>query len=209
MNHVVLLGDSIFDNATYVPGELPVIEQLRKQLSPSWQATLLAVDGDVIVDVMKQTTQLPGDTSHIVISCGGNDALRYSNILQERVKSVSEALQRLTILKKEFQFNYRIMLKHVLNFSKPMSVCTVYDSVPGIEPQALTALSIFNEVILREAFAVKVPIIDLRLIFTEVTDYSALSPIEPSAVGGEKIVQAISRLLNECDSNQVRSSIYA
>ena len=29
MNHVVLLGDSIFDNASYVPGKPPVIEQLR------------------------------------------------------------------------------------------------------------------------------------------------------------------------------------
>jgi hypothetical protein len=32
MPHIVLLGDSIFDNAAYVPGELPVIEQLRARL---------------------------------------------------------------------------------------------------------------------------------------------------------------------------------
>ena len=50
MKHVVLLGDSIFDNASYVPGQPPVIEQLRSQLPPSWAATLLAVDGDVTED---------------------------------------------------------------------------------------------------------------------------------------------------------------
>ena len=45
--HIVLLGDSIFDNACYVPGEMPVIEQVRAEL-PEWQATMLAVDGDIV-----------------------------------------------------------------------------------------------------------------------------------------------------------------
>jgi hypothetical protein len=30
MKHVVLLGDSIFDNTVYVPGKPAVIEQLRR-----------------------------------------------------------------------------------------------------------------------------------------------------------------------------------
>ena len=57
MKHVVLLGDSIFDNASYVPGKQPVIDQLRGQLPTSWEATLLAVDGDVTKDVLKQTSR--------------------------------------------------------------------------------------------------------------------------------------------------------
>jgi hypothetical protein len=52
-NHVVLLGDSIFDNATYVPGELPVIDQLRQNLPKGWQATLAAVDGDTTLGLPK------------------------------------------------------------------------------------------------------------------------------------------------------------
>jgi hypothetical protein len=32
MKHAVLLGDSIFDNAAYVQGDLPVINQLRQEL---------------------------------------------------------------------------------------------------------------------------------------------------------------------------------
>ncbi len=43
--HVVLLGDSIFDNAVYVPGEPSVIEHLRRILPRDWDATLLAIDG--------------------------------------------------------------------------------------------------------------------------------------------------------------------
>ncbi len=45
MNHVVLLGDSIFDNARDVPGGPSVIEHLRRILPAGWQATLLAQAG--------------------------------------------------------------------------------------------------------------------------------------------------------------------
>ena len=53
MNHAVLLGDSIFDNAAYVPGKPSVIEQLRISLPAGWKATLLAFDGDVTADVQR------------------------------------------------------------------------------------------------------------------------------------------------------------
>ena len=54
MGHVVLLGDSIFDNARYVPDRPPVIEQVRRGLPQGWQATLLAVDGHTSADVANQ-----------------------------------------------------------------------------------------------------------------------------------------------------------
>jgi len=45
-NHIVLCGDSIFDNGSYVRGEPDVAEQVREQL-PDSKVTLLAVDGNV------------------------------------------------------------------------------------------------------------------------------------------------------------------
>ena len=54
MGHVVLFGDSIFDNARYVPDRPPVIEQVRRSLPSGWRATLLAVDGHVTSDVQRQ-----------------------------------------------------------------------------------------------------------------------------------------------------------
>jgi hypothetical protein len=51
MNHVVLLGDSIFDNTAYVDGGPAVITQVQERLPPGWQATLLAVDGSITSDV--------------------------------------------------------------------------------------------------------------------------------------------------------------
>lgn len=43
----------------------------------------------------------------------------------------------------------------------------------------------------------------------EPTDYSEISPIEPSAAGGEKIVQTIVSFLERHDLTQKQSVIYA
>ena len=90
--HVVLLGDSIFDNQAYVPGEPDVVAQLREELPREWSATLLAVDGDVASGVVRQLSSLPQDATHLVVSVGGNDALGFGYLLEERAGTVREAL---------------------------------------------------------------------------------------------------------------------
>ena len=72
-----------------------------------------------------------------------------------------------------------------------------------------TALSVFNDVILREAFSAKVPVIDLRLLCDDALDYSSVSPIEPSVAGGEKIVRAIVSVVTEHNFTVHRSAVFA
>lgn len=127
MSHIVLLGDSIFDNASYVPGEPAVIEQLRCRLPKNWQSTLLAVDGNVTSDVVEQTYRLPEETTHLVISCGGNDALLQIGILNEPARSVAEVLERFASIRAEFLHDYHKMLKYILSLRKHVAVCTIYD----------------------------------------------------------------------------------
>lgn len=194
-HHIVLLGDSIFDNAAYVPDGLPVIEHLRQIITPNWQATLLAVDGGTTVDVSGQTAGIPETATQLVVSVGGNDAIQYIPIFCNPVSNVGEALLRLSDIRNEFQQNYRKMLSHVMDFNLPVAVCTIYNSVPGLGVIEQTALALFNEIILQEAFAARLPIIDLRLICDEEADYSSISPIEPSHRGGQKIAWAICSLL--------------
>lgn len=208
MNHAVLLGDSIFDNAAYVPGKPSVIEQLRKTLPGDWKATLIAVDGDVTADVQHQIERLPDDATHLIVSSGGNDALGHSSILDQSAGSVKEVLEYFTSVRTSFQQTYRKMIQTLKGLNKNLAVCTVYDCVPGYEGSPMTALAMFNEVILREAFNAKIPVIDLRLICSEFSDYSEISPIEPSAAGGKKIVQAIVRLLANHKFESKKSIIY-
>ena len=208
MGHVVLLGDSIFDNARYVPDRPPVIEQLRRSLPTGWQATLLAVDGHVTEDVATQLRELPSDASHLFVSCGGNDALGASSILQEAVVAVGDALCLLHEIGTRFRDEYRQMLQAVSAATKPVAVCTIYDAIPHLGPAEQTALALFNDVILREAFLVGIPVIDLRLLCNRDADYSPLSPIEPSVVGGSKIAGTIAEVTARHDFSAKRTIVY-
>lgn len=208
MEHIVLLGDSIFDNASYVPGGDPVIQQLRARLPRGGRASLLAVDGAVVADVARQLEQLPDDASHLVVSVGGNDALGSSHVLDGESSSQNELFAELAAIQHDFAAEYRRMLRQVLAQRKPTLVCTIYDAIPGLEREAVTALSIFNDVMIRAGVEMGVPILDLRLICHETKDYSLVSPIEPSEIGGSKIVRGILRALNTHDFSRTDSVIY-
>jgi hypothetical protein len=208
MGHIVLLGDSIFDNARYVPDRPAVIEQVRESLPTDWNATLLAVDGHVVEDVAKQLRGLPPAATHLFISAGGNDALGESTILHESVVSVGEALDLLAEVQARFRDEYREMLRAVRTTGLPTAVCTVYDSVPILGGEEKTALALFNEVILREAFAGGLAVLDLRLICTSPADYSHVSPIEPSMIGGAKIARLIADVAQQHDFSRPRAVVY-
>lgn len=194
MSHLVLLGDSIFDNGSYVPGQPPVIEQLKGSLPADWSASLLAVDGDVVADVARQLKRLPKDATHLAISAGGNDALGASYILSQPARSAMEVLAGLSTIQDEFREKYRGMLKTALSHRLPTIVCTIYDAIPGLEREAVCALGLFNEVILREAILAGLPVLDLRVLCDQASDYSARSPIEPSALGGAKIAASLAQI---------------
>jgi hypothetical protein len=185
-----LLGDSIFDNARYTSGEPDVVSHLRALL-PGWRASLLAIDGSVTGDVVRQVARVPGDATHVVLSVGGNDALMNSDLLNLPVESTAEALELFGRRAGAFRESYVAALDGVLALGRATTVCTVYEGnlEPSWAPLARVALVLFNDVILRAAFARGVDVIDLRLVCTEASDYA--NPIEPSGSGGKKIAGAI------------------
>lgn len=191
MTHIVLLGDSIFDNGVYVSGGPDVVRQVRDVIPQGWQASLLAVDGAVTSSVASQLRRMPPNATHLVISVGGNDALGSSYLLGEAVRSVGEGVARLEQAQRRFASDYEQMLEAVLEKNLPTAVCTIYDTPPSAADHRVirTALSIFNDIITRAAFSRGLPLIDLRLICGEDGDYA--NPIEPSVQGGAKMAQAI------------------
>jgi hypothetical protein len=210
MKHIVLLGDSIFDNRAYVfPGEPAVIEQLQAILPESWKASLLALDGSTTTGVILQSKQVPPDTTHLIISAGGNNALPYLNILPDSTPSIAEALHRFSAIQNEFEEKYLEMLEIILKHQLPTALCTIYyPSYPDEDFQnlAVTALSTFNDCIIRAAVSTGLPLIDLRLICNEPSDYA--NPIEPSAAGGAKIVGVIKKVTETHDFSQRRTAVY-
>ena len=189
---MVLLGDSIFDNAAYVAGAPDVVRQVRRRLPVGFEATLAAVDGSTMVDVSGQLGRVPEDATHLVLSVGGNDALGRGDFLGAPARSTAEALSGLADIGDEFERGYDSMLAGVLALGVPTAICTIYYPrfpEPALQKVAVAALSVFNDAIVRAAFINSLPLLDLRLICTEEGDYA--NPIEPSARGGEKISRAI------------------
>jgi lysophospholipase L1-like esterase len=192
MTHIVLLGDSVFDNGAYVGSGPDTIGQLRNALPAGGRATLLAQDGAMIADLPAQQARVPADATHLVVSVGGNDALRDSHVLDEPVRTVGEALHKLASVRDAFGADYRSMLEQVLSRHLPVAVCTIYDPrfADALQRRiASTALSVINDAISRETFRRKVALIDLRVICDNDDDFA--NPIEPSVQGGAKIARAI------------------
>jgi hypothetical protein len=209
MTHVVLLGDSIFDNKAYVGSGPDVIEQVRAALPSGSTATLAAVDGATTADIRGQLKTVPGNASHLIVSAGGNDALQEKDLIEESARSVAEVLDKLAKIKASFRKSYAAMLDAVLAMKLPTAVCTIYEARyqdPTTRAIAATGLSIYNDVIMREAFSRGLPVIDLRIMFSDDADYA--NDIEPSVKGGEKIAQAIAALVATHDFKRRRSEIY-
>jgi hypothetical protein len=206
--HVVLVGDSIFDNAAYVTGP-DVITLLRQMLPAGWTATLAARDGAVLGDISRQLRSLPADTTHLVVSAGGNDALRLAGILQAPASSMAAAVARIADARDHFWGAYSRMLREVIATRRPVALCTIYDprfADPTMRRITSAALGVLNDCITREVFAAGMPLIDLRLVASNDADFA--NAIEPSVVGGKKIAAAITEMLARHDFGPGRSAVF-
>lgn len=207
MAHIVLLGDSIFDNAVYVAAGASVRDHLRACM-PHDHVSLLAVDGSVLDDTEAQFVALQAlseTPTQLVVSCGGNDVLGWLGALQTEVESVLAAAELMSQWQREFQRRYRRMLERALACGFPSMVATIYDAIPGLSRGPRCMLALFNDIILREAAQRSVPVLDLRLICTEAGDYASCSPIEPSEQGGRKIAAALAAF---CSGQSAQAAVY-
>jgi hypothetical protein len=205
--HIVLLGDSIFDNKAYTRGEPDVISHLRDLVPSGWRATLAALDGATALDVLQQLSRLPSDATHLVLSAGGNDALMNSDLLDTPVSSSADTLRLFEERLGAFESAYRTVLEAMRIESATITVCTIYDGAVDGEMARLArvALMMFNDVIMRVAFERQTSVIELRTVCTDPADYA--NPIEPSGTGGRKIADAIARAVG-ARSGRVASQVF-
>lgn len=211
MPHVVLLGDSIFDNAHYTGGGPDVASQVRKLLPPEWGVSLLAVDGSTTENIHDQVQRLPKEATHLVLSVGGNNALTEASRLGISLFGFPDVptlkgLDTLADVYDDFESQYCFAVNACLLPGLPLGICTIYNGCfpdKSYQRIASLALTVFNDVILRVAIERSLPVIDLRLICSQLADYA--NPIEPSSIGGEKIAKAIVALVTGSDG-QIRGT---
>jgi hypothetical protein len=118
MPHVVLIGDSIFDNAAYTRGGPDVVSQVRALLPRGWEATLLAVDGSTTDQVMGQLGRLPSRATHLVLSVGGNNALQHLGILETPSASIAKSVEVLADIASDFERRYRVVIAACLDTAR-------------------------------------------------------------------------------------------
>ena len=224
--NIVLLGDSIFDNGVYVKyGEPDVTKQLQGLLDKGDKVSMLAVDGDVINDVKRQLRKLPNDTTHLVISIGGNDAIGILDEFSRTTRNIGDSFLKFYPSRQSFESDYIKMINNVLSFNLPTTLCTIYHPCfnhsdtermsdymsiginnDTLQKKAVTALPIFNDIIFQEAVNFNLPVIDLRLIFNDKSDYA--NPIEPSAIGGLKMAKVIKEVVYKHDFSSNNTIVY-
>ena len=197
--HVVLLGDSVFDCDSYTGEGFDVPACLRPLLDG--RVTLLARDGATTVSLPWQLEKLPDDATRLVVSIGGNDALMNSDLLRLNHKTrprwtdgmpfFQAAMILLYDRAGEFRDDYAEAMDKVISAGLPVTVCTIYNpDYP--EPKATAvaaALTMFNDVIIRYALSHGLDIIELRDVCTIPADFEL--DIEPSREGAQKIAEAI------------------
>ena len=201
---VVLLGDSVFDNAGYVAGGKSTGDHLGEVMAEAgdgWSAVLKARDGAVVADVPGQIKAGELTGAYAVLSAGGNDALRSAAILTKPVSIATEVFNELADLRESFEQRYDAAVAALAEAAEGrLTVCTIYDpnyDEPRRQRPATAALPAFNDLITRVAVRRGLPVIDLRTAFVAPADYA--NPIEPSVAGGLKLAELIRRVVTTHD----------
>lgn len=195
MPNVVLVGDSVFDNAAYAAPDPGVEARLIAELGDRWDVTLLAIDGSLTRQVHEQLDGIPKEVDWLVLSTGGNDALGHQELLVAEAASYAEVLTVFGEAVDRFATDYEVLLKALLREGTHTAVCTIYNgNLPAPHGDvAPVAVSLFNDAIYRLANRHGLPVLDLRSICNEPGDY--VNGIEPSGSGGAKIARALAELL--------------
>lgn len=193
--HLVLLGDSILDNAPYTRPAPDTAAHLRRLIGQEWTVELLALDGARMADMREQVARLDRP-SVAVLSIGGNDVTRHVSLLSGPATSARDVIGELLAIVEAFGAQYDAVLDSLRPVVRRLVLCTIYD-VP-LEPPELARLArvpiaLLDDRIVRAGAARGLEVIDLRAVCTEAADFTL--EIEPSAQGARKIAQAIAAVV--------------
>ena len=192
MPRVVLLGDSILDNAPYTVPHPDTTAHLSRKLGSGWSVERLAEDGAIMSDIGGQLSRLEGRAEVAVLSIGGNDLIAHIGVLDRPASRSSEVLRDLASIAEAFTSSYQAVAAAVADRAERVILCTVYEVQLEPVPYAKLArvpLAVLNDRIVRTGTRLRLDVLELRSVCTEPADF--VLQIEPSAKGAEKIASAI------------------
>lgn len=181
ITHIVLLGDSIFQNKKYVPKSKSVEYLLKEKLSiPS---LVLAQDNAIIYDIHNQYNTMPTDlnakSTNLYISIGGNDLLNlyeHNNTKDSNLFNMVWELYKKTILMIIDNTQCNVILTDIYFITDP----NYSKYIPMIEK--------WNSNLYQFANQHKLKVFKISKILTQPKDFT--NSIEPSVIGGKKMVNS-------------------
>ena len=174
---IVLLGDSMLKNNSYVKPGFAVDDLLRKKVESNKTIVNYAHEDAQIVDIYEQLTHVDdSDTNRIFLSVGGNNIIKNPssevNSIFEKYKNLIDAIKTKLPNSKLFLLN----IYHI-NYSK-------------LNP----TIDLWNQLLNNYFYNNSVSgIVDVKSVVSQPTDLTF--KIEPSESGGEKIAVKIRELL--------------
>jgi lysophospholipase L1-like esterase len=181
---IILLGDSILKNNTYVKHGKSVEDLLKEKQANVYS---FARDNASIVDIYEQINQIPTDlnleSTIIFLSVGGNDILstymeREENNNTDALKPMFAAYKKLT---KSIQAKMNLSRLVLMNIYYPTNI--KYNQYKPI-------LQEWNKMVDDYAREESIKVVRIENVLVESTDFTV--SIEPSETGGVKIVNSMS-----------------
>lgn len=180
-NTIILMGDSVLNNANYVPEGKSVYDNLNSKLS---KIISVAKDGATINDLYSQLDKIPvnlnNSDTYIFISAGGND------ILNKRTELTSNEIKRLFDTYMDFLKALRTKLG-----SAKINIMNLYLPINPRFKSYKTSIDQWNELI--NNYSNKIGemynVVDLHVLLTMPEDF--VYDIEPSESASNKISNLI------------------
>lgn len=180
-NNIILIGDSVLNNAAYVPPGKAVLDYLKQKTNNVFN---FAKDGSTIQDAIDQILNIPpnfnNSNSYFFISVGGNDILNLRNMLTNSEIDVlfSKYIQLIDTIKLKFG-------------GVNINVCNLY--LPS-DPRYLNykpSIDYWNQLIQKNSnrIGAMYNVVDLFNLLNTPNDF--IYGIEPSKDGSVKIANII------------------
>jgi hypothetical protein len=203
IRHLVLLGDALQNIDMGLEAAEAVL--VPKPRNP-WKLTVL--DPPQVLE-RGWARAIPLDATHIGICLDGGWAIEASGLLRGEAKSIRSALKSLAEAADQFEEIFAKLIATALEAGLPTVVCTLVPSrhlEASRRRVAATALAIFNDRILRQAFWAKLSVVELRLICDEDSDYASETLL--SRAGVRKVANVGRAALYEVSREPGRTRVY-
>ena len=181
----ILLGDSVLQNSAYVSDGKSVDELIKEKKNGT--TLCFARDNSIIVDIYEQVGKIPNNlnnnTTTLFLSIGGNDIL---NHYIDKENDTTET----SILKPMFS-SYKKLIEYIRSRFKNANIVLldIYYPENMKYKQYHSIIKEWNAMLYEYANKNNYSVLKISNILTRPDDFSF--GIEPSSVGGSKLVEAI------------------